>query len=106
MKVPLGGEHLADACSDQRVATRAGAAVVRAGLQRDVGGGTLHWMALGSSFTPVVQAQAATLLVASHPSFQSAIRKVPRTMPVVNRIYCTVCTFKGVRYVQHSQLWA
>ena len=38
MKVPLGGEHLADACSDQRVATRAGAAVVRTRLQRDVGG--------------------------------------------------------------------
>jgi len=38
MKVPLGGDHLADACSDQRVATRAGAAVVRTRLQRDVGG--------------------------------------------------------------------
>ena len=47
MKVPLGGEHLADACSDQRVATRAGAAVVRTRLQRDVGGGTLYAVALG-----------------------------------------------------------
>ena len=47
MKVPLGGDHLADACSDQRVAARAGAAMVRTRLQRDVGGGTLDAVALG-----------------------------------------------------------
>ena len=45
--VAHAGYHARNACGQQSVAAGAGAPVVRAGLQRDVGGGAAHIVALG-----------------------------------------------------------
>jgi len=42
VRIGNGGDHLADACRDECIAARTGAAVMRAGLQRHPGRRTLH----------------------------------------------------------------
>ena len=45
--VAHGRDHLADACGGQRIAARAGAALVGTGFERDPGGGAAHVVAAG-----------------------------------------------------------